>query len=101
MSGPGCLLAFDVNGGYAAAAQVMKSLRLITPAVSLGSTDTLIQHPAGLTHHLMTEEARRSSGITPGLLRLSVGLEALDDLRSDLDEALNEALVTVEELAPV
>jgi len=90
MSGPGSVLAFELKGGYAAAAAVMESVRLITPAVSLGSVDTLIQHPAALTHRVMSEEDRTSCGIHPGLLRLSAGLEDADDLWSDLDQALGK-----------
>ncbi len=89
LRGPGAVLGFEVAGGYAAAAAVMGGLRLVTPAVSLGSTDTLIQHPAGLTHRLVAEEAKHAAGITDGLLRLSVGLEALDDVWRDLEAALD------------
>jgi methionine-gamma-lyase len=89
--GPGAMLSFDVSGGHDAAAAVMRSVRLVTPAVSLGSTDTLIEHPAGLTHRLVAPEARRACGITPGLLRLSVGLEDVDDLWRDLEDALAAA----------
>jgi cystathionine beta-lyase/cystathionine gamma-synthase len=88
MSGPGAILAFEVAGGFAAAQAVLAACRLITPAVSLGSTDTLIEHPAGLTHRLVDERARQATGITPGLLRLAVGLEGADDLWRDLDGAL-------------
>ena len=89
MSGPGAMLAFEVAGGHDAAARVMRAVRLITPAVSLGATDSLIEHPAGLTHRLVDPEARLAAGITPGLLRLSVGLEDADDIWADLDRALN------------
>jgi methionine-gamma-lyase len=89
--GPGAMLSFEVAGGHAAAAVVMRSLRLITPAVSLGSTDTLIEHPAGLTHRFVAPDALRAYGITPGLLRLSVGLEDADDLWLDLEAALSRA----------
>jgi methionine-gamma-lyase len=69
----------------------MASFRLVTPAVSLGSTDSLVQHPAGLTHRLVDPEAREAAGITDGLLRLSVGLEDVDDLWADLASALAAA----------
>ncbi|HEX5757288.1 MAG TPA: aminotransferase class I/II-fold pyridoxal phosphate-dependent enzyme [Arenimonas sp.] len=92
MRGPGALLAIELAGGYDAAAAVMAAVRLITPAVSLGSVDTLIQHPAGLTHRVVSEEGRKMGGITPGMLRLSVGIEGVDDLWSDLRQAL-DALV--------
>lgn len=88
MAGPGTLMAIDLRGGYEAAAAVMSKVRLMTPAVSLGSVDTLIQHPAGLTHRVVDPAARLASGIGPGLLRLSVGIEAVDDLWADLAQGL-------------
>lgn len=88
MDGPGAMLAFELAGGYAAANGILQHLRLITPAASLGSVDTLIQHPVGLTHRIVTDEARRQGGISPGLLRLSVGLEDAEDLWNDLAAAL-------------
>lgn len=91
MSGPGALVSFEVAGGYPAARALLEGLRGITPAVSLGSTDTLIQHPAGLTHRVVDEGARRITGISEGLVRLSVGLEDPDDLWADLDRGLDHA----------
>ena len=88
MDGPGTMLAFEVAGGYEAARAVVEAVTLMTPAVSLGSVDTLIQHPAGLTHRVLTDDARAEGGIAPGLLRLSVGLEGADDLWADLACAL-------------
>ena len=88
MSGPGSLIAFDLVDGYEAARSVMAAVDLITPAVSLGSVDTLIQHPAGLTHRIVEESARGEGDIGPGLLRLSVGLENSEDLWADLNRAL-------------
>lgn len=87
MSGPGSVLSFDV-GSREVAVQVMSTVQLITPAVSLGSADTLIEHPASLTHRIVDASVRDSCGISPGLLRLSVGLEAVDDLWEDLRLAL-------------
>lgn len=95
MRGPGSLIAFDVAGGHDVAAQVMKSTQWFTPAVSLGSVDSLIQHPAGLTHHVVDRRAREKSGIRAGTLRLSVGLEHVDDLWEDLDQALRAAAAHV------
>jgi methionine-gamma-lyase len=89
LRGPGAVLAFEVVGGREAAATVMESVRLVTPAVSLGSTDSLIQHPAGLTHRLVDPVAREAAGVTDGLLRLSVGLEDVGDLWYDLSAALD------------
>lgn len=91
LRGPGSVIAFEVEGGFEAAARLLASLRLITPAVSLGSTDTLIQHPAALTHRLVEPAAKAEAGITDGLLRISVGLEDADDLWADLSRGLAAA----------
>src|SRR5690606_40933268 len=69
---------------------VVSKLRLITPAVSLGSVDTLIEHPAALTHRLVDGEELRDCGVSANLLRLSVGLEDVEDLWDDLDAARSE-----------
>lgn len=86
--GPGAMIAFRVRGGLAAAEKVMESLTLVSRAVSLGSVDTLIQSPAALTHRVVDPEAREAAGVPEDLLRLSVGLEAVDDLWFDLRQAL-------------
>jgi len=91
MRGPGAILAFELRGGFAAAAAVMASVRLLTPAVSLGSVDSLVQHPAALTHRVVSEGARRGSGISEGLLRVSAGIEDARDLWEDLEQALEAA----------
>ncbi|OLT18346.1 cystathionine gamma-synthase [Serinicoccus sp. CUA-874] len=93
MAGPGAVLAFDL-GSYEAAAAVAGSCRLITHAVSLGGVDSLIQHPAALTHRPVADEAKPGAGI----LRLSVGLEAPEDLIADLDQALLEARLAPREM---
>lgn len=89
MHGPGTLISFDLAGGHAAAAALMREVSVATPAVSLGSVDTLIQHPAGLTHSMLDAETMAASGITPGLVRLSVGIEHVEDLWADLSRALD------------
>ena len=91
MQGPGALIAFELRAGYAAAAALMRAVRLVTPAVSLGSVDSLIQHPSGLTHRVVEEGAKAGCGITPGMLRLSVGIEHVEDLWADLAQALTAA----------
>ena len=88
MAGPGSVMAFEVDDIESARA-VMEAVTLATPAVSLGSVDTLIQHPASLTHRIVEEGAKESSGVTPGLLRLSVGIEEVEDLWADLAQALS------------
>lgn len=92
MDGPGAILAFEVIGGHEGARRLLGALELVTSAVSLGSTDTLIQHPAGLTHRLVEPAAREREGISEGLLRLSVGLEDVRDLWRDLERGLAAAL---------
>lgn len=87
MRGPGAMVSFEVQGLKEAQA-LMSHMQLITPAVSLGSTDSLIQHPASLTHQLVGDEGRKEGGVGPGLLRLSVGLEDVEDLWRDLDQGL-------------
>jgi methionine-gamma-lyase len=87
MSGPGSIVSFELPTAEAAKA-LMRGLSLITPAVSLGSTDSLIQHPAGLTHRVVSADARASMGIGDGLLRLSVGLESMEALWTDLSVGL-------------
>lgn len=94
MMGPGALIAFEVRGGREAAASILESVRLMTPAVSLGSTDTLIQHPAGLTHHVVSPEDRQCCGISENLIRISVGLEDVEDLWSDLSRSLDSVSST-------
>jgi methionine-gamma-lyase len=91
MAGPGSVLAFEVTGGFEAARRTLESVKLMVSAVSLGATDTLIQHPAGMTHRCVSDAARAATGISPGLLRLSVGIEDPDDLWRDLEQALEAA----------
>ena len=87
MAGPGAMIAFEVSGGFDAASRVCAGLSLITHAVSLGGTDTLIEHPAALTHRVVAEDAQPGEGI----LRLSIGLESAADLVADLGPALADA----------
>jgi methionine-gamma-lyase len=98
MSGPGSVLAFRVRGGYEAAREVLLKLELVTRAVSLGSVDTLIEHPVGLTHRIVDEDALAEVGVTPDLLRLSVGLEDPADILADLGQAL-DAVIPMEAAA--
>jgi len=88
MKGPGSLLSFDLRGGLDAALSLLSRVRLATPAVSLGSCDTLIQHPWSMTHRVVPPETKREMGVTEGLIRLSVGLEDPEDLWADLEQAL-------------
>ncbi len=88
---PGGMIAFELKGGVAAGRAFINALQLVTCAVSLGDAETLVQHPASMTHSTYTEEERLAHGITPGLIRLSAGLEDVEDLLADLREALAAA----------
>jgi methionine-gamma-lyase len=88
MSGFGGMIAFELRGGHDAGVQLMDKVRLITLAVSLGDCDTLIEHPASMTHSTYSPDERASFGISDGLVRLSVGIEGVEDLIADLDQAL-------------
>jgi methionine-gamma-lyase len=92
MKGPGSILAFELKGGFEAASVLMKEVALMTPAVSLGSVDSLIQHPAALTHRVVDPGAKAEHGISEGLIRVSVGLEDPADLWADLEAALVKAM---------
>lgn len=87
---PGAMIAFTLKGGLEAGVKLMDSVRLCTLAVSLGDTETLIQHPASMTHSSYTEEERAKNGIEEGLVRLSVGLEDAEDIVADLRTALDK-----------
>ncbi|NDI77973.1 MULTISPECIES: methionine gamma-lyase [Psychrilyobacter] len=90
MNGFGGIIAFDVKGGLEAGKKLLNSLELCTLAVSLGDTETLIQHPASMTHSPYTVEERAASGITEGLVRISVGLEGVNDIIDDLKQGLEK-----------
>ncbi|MBN2621083.1 aminotransferase class I/II-fold pyridoxal phosphate-dependent enzyme [candidate division WOR-3 bacterium] len=90
MSGFGGMIGFDVTGGKEAGKVLMNSLRLCTLAVSLGDVDTLIEHPASMTHSTYCDGDLEKCGIKPGFVRISVGLEHVDDLVEDLEQALSK-----------
>ncbi|OUS06384.1 methionine gamma-lyase [Rhodobacterales bacterium 52_120_T64] len=87
----GGMIAFEVKGGFEAGKAVMNALNLITRAVSLGDAETLIQHPASMTHVTYAPEEREAHGISEGLIRISAGLENVDDILADLAQALQKA----------
>jgi len=87
--GPGAMIAFDVEGGEAGSFRFLNSLKLIHLAVSLGSTESLAEHPGTMTHSGLSEKAKASYGITEGMARLSVGVEHPDDLILDIRQALD------------
>jgi methionine-gamma-lyase len=87
MAGFGSMISFELKGGLEAGRRLMDSVKLATLAVSLGGVETLIEHPASMTHAGMTRESRLAAGITDGLVRYSVGIEDVDDLLADLEQA--------------
>ncbi|MYA95518.1 MAG: PLP-dependent transferase [Nitrospinae bacterium] len=88
MSGFGGMLAFYLKGGLPEARRFLENVRLFTLAESLGGTESLVEHPAIMTHASLTEESREALGISDTLIRLSVGIEDADDLIEDLEQAL-------------
>ena len=90
MDGPGSMISFELKGGVKAGATLMNSVKVAILAVSLGGVETLIQHPASMTHSKMQKKSREESGITDGLVRYSVGIEDVDDRIDDLKQALDK-----------
>ena len=87
-SGSGALVCFEVHGGAEAAKKLMDTVELWSLAENLGSVESLITHPVTMTHAAIPRDERISAGITDGLVRLSVGLEDVEDLIAALDDAL-------------
>lgn len=88
MTGFSSIIAFDLKGGFEAGKGLMKSVKMMTLAVSLGTVDTLIQHPASMTHSGVPREEKMKAGITDELTRISVGLEDVEDIIQDLEQGL-------------
>ena len=86
----GAMISFELKGGFEAGKTLLNNLKLCSLAVSLGDTETLIQHPASMTHSPYTKEEREAAGITDGLVRLSVGLENVEDIIEDLEQGLEK-----------
>ncbi len=88
MDGPGAMISFELKGGYDAGVTLMNNVHLALLAVSLGGVESLIQHPASMTHAGVPKEAREEAHITEGLVRYAVGIENVNDIIADLDQAL-------------
>ena len=88
-NGFGAMLSFEMKGGYQASVRLMEKLKMITLAVSLGNVNSLIQHPASMTHAALPPEERAAIGITESLIRFSVGIENVEDIIEDLTQGLN------------
>jgi O-succinylhomoserine sulfhydrylase len=85
----GNIIAIDVKGGIEAGRNFLNSIKMCSLSANLGDTRTIVTHPASTTHSKLSEEERLASGITPGLVRISVGLENVDDILQDINQALN------------
>ncbi|MGZ3909797.1 MAG: trans-sulfuration enzyme family protein [Flavisolibacter sp.] len=88
MRQPGGMLSFELKGGMQAGVQFMNQLKMCVRTVSLGTVDTLLSHPASMTHYSVSKEQRERYGITDGLIRMNVGIENTVDILADLDQAL-------------
>jgi len=92
MQGPGAMIVCELAGGLSAGKQLMNSVQLFQLAVSLGGIESLIQHPASMTHASLSSEQRNQAQITNGLIRLSIGIESAEDLINDLKQSLENPL---------
>jgi methionine-gamma-lyase len=90
MKGPGAMLSFELKGGLDAGRVMMNSVKMCLLAVSLGGIESLIQHPASMTHSKLSADNRHTAGITDGLVRLSIGIENVEDIINDLGQALDK-----------
>lgn len=90
MDGPGAMISFELKGGFTAGKTLMDNVQLALLAVSLGGVETLIQHPASMTHSKMSKEAKLKANITDGLVRFAVGIEDVEDIIADLEHALSK-----------
>ncbi len=88
MRHPGAMLSFELKGGLQAGINFMNKLKMCTRTVSLGTVDTLLSHPASMTHYGVPKEKREKYGITDGLIRMNVGIENISDIINDLEQAL-------------
>ena len=89
--GFGCIITFGLKDGYEAAKSFVDNTEIFRIVANLGDTKSLIIHPSSTTHRQLSEEQQRSAGVTPDLVRLSIGLEGIEDLKADLAQALKKA----------
>ena len=89
MRHPGAMTSFELKGGLDAGKKFIDALQMCVRAVSLGTVDTLVSHPASMTHYGVSREERIQFGITDGLIRMSVGMENIEDILTDLEQALD------------
>jgi O-acetylhomoserine (thiol)-lyase len=89
--GAGSIFSFELKGGYHTARSFIDRLKIFSDLANVGDSKSLVVHPSSTTHQQLDEAAQKAAGITPGLVRLSVGLENIDDLLTDLEQALEAA----------
>ena len=92
-NGSGALVTFEIRGGLEAGKKFINSVKLHSLLANIGDAKSLVIHPASTTHAQLSEEEQASTGVTPGLIRLSVGIEDIRDIIADLEQALNAATV--------
>ena len=90
-NGFGAVLSFGVRGGYEAGRTLIDSLKLASHLANVGDAKTLVIHPASTTHQQLSVDEQAASGVTPDLIRVAVGIEHIDDIREDFDQALERA----------
>ncbi len=88
MKAGGGIVCFEVKGGIESGRKFLNSLKMLSMTANLGDTRSIASHPASTTHSKLTEQERLNVGITPGLIRISVGLEYVEDIINDLNQAL-------------
>jgi methionine-gamma-lyase len=89
MKYPGAMMSIELKGGLKAGVNMMNKLRMCVRTVSLGTCDTLLSHPASMTHYGVAKEQRERYGITDGLIRMSIGMENIQDIVADLEQSLS------------
>ena len=90
------MISFELKGGMEAGRRLMNAVKVATLAVSLGGVETLIEHPASMTHAGISPQDRRAAGFSDGLVRYSVGIEDVEDLIADLRQALDAVAMEIE-----
>lgn len=90
--GQGAILTFGIKGGIEAGKKVIHSVNLFSHVANIGDAKSLIIHPASTTHQQLNEEDQKKAGVSPGMIRLSIGIEAIEDIIEDLDQAIRKAV---------
>ena len=89
--GPGSIFTFGIKGGLEAGVKFIENVELMSHLANVGDAKTLVIHPASTTHRQLSEEEQRSAGVSPEMVRLSIGIETLEDIIWDIDQALDKS----------